>query len=112
MGVVGTLTKLQRAEGLVAEAKAELKKIRDNYILLGNQFLSLTEKLEPINGCYNVGVSNKVTGETGETQGDITDNSWSGFYEWLLGDMDVMGIGPIQNLAIDYIEYAGKENVA
>ena len=112
MGVMGTLTKLQRAEGLVAEAKAELKKIRDNYILLGNQFLSLTERLKPIKGCYNVGVSNKLTGEKWETQGDITDGSWACFLEWLLRDMEEMDIGEIQDLAIDYIEYVGKENLA
>ncbi len=110
MGVIND--KLQQAQMLARAAKAELKKIRNNYILLGNRFLNLTENIKPVNGCYNVGVSNRVTGETRETQGDITDSSWSGFYEWLLGDMEEMGIGAIYNLDIDYIEYAGEEAVA
>lgn len=101
---------LQQAEDLIISTKAKIRAIQNNYIRLGDKFLSLTENIKPINGCYNVGVSNRFTGETCETQGDFNGNSWAGFFKWLLGDMEEMGIGEIEELAIDYIEYAGKEN--
>ncbi len=116
MGIMKTLNKsMQRQQELANEiyaVKKKIRKIQDNYILLGNTFLNLTNDIKPVNGCYNVGISNKITGEKGETQGDITDNSWENFFSWLLDNMEEMNIGEIQDLTIDYIEYVGKENVA
>ena len=103
--------KEQQAEAVKQTVLKEIKEIRKNFMIHGNRFLELSDKIKPVNGCYNVGISNRITGETKETQGDITNNSWSGFYEWLLGDMNEAGIGHIKDLEIDYIEYAGKENM-
>ena len=86
---------------------------QETEIRINDEFLRLTDGLNPTVGCWNVTVVNKKTGEGYETQGDIHKGyTWRDFLDWLKGDMQEMDIGPLKDLSITDLEYAGIDDPA
>ncbi len=78
---------------------------------LAKEFRKALQNNPIVRGSYNVGISNAITGQECETQGDYYGDNIINFFEWLLEDMKEMGIGDINDLGIDFIDYAGTHNL-
>ena len=82
-------------------------------IMFFNLLRDMVGDMEPQVGCWNVGLVNEKSGEECETQGDMMPGmTWADFAGWLAYDAKEAGIGPVGELKISYIEYAGIDDPA
>ena len=82
-----------------------------NYIRWQNQLLECRKnnEIKSAPGCYNVFLENKKTGVIYETQGDIPDDpyyDWSQFLIWLVDEIaELVGTDEDDDLNIISLEY-------
>ncbi len=84
--------------------------VAEQHLEFWQSFEKSRKGLRKKSGCWDVCIQNIKTEEIYSTQGDIhVGTTWPDFFEWLVGDIEEMDIGSVDDCRVVSLEYAGKD---